>query len=166
MIIELKDLFEAPGCSIPFSGEVDLSDVEIWGARPFRTPVNVSGVLQNRSGVVSLEYSAKYTLEYECDRCRKATRKDEEKSFTHWLARQLAGENEDDEYVIVKGTELPMDELVMTDITLELPFRLLCREDCKGLCPVCGADLNERTCDCSKKQVDPRLESLKKLLES
>lgn len=166
MIIELKDIFDAPGCSIPFDGEVSLSDVEVWGAKPFRTPVHVSGVLQNRSGVVSMKYSADFTMEYECDRCRKETRKDETREFSHWLARKLEGDNEDEEYLIVPGMELPMDELVMADITLELPFRLLCREDCKGLCPICGADLNERTCDCSDKQIDPRLESLKKLLES
>ena len=59
-----------------------------------------------------------------------------------------------------------MDELVMTDVTLELPFQLLCREECKGLCPVCGADLNETTCNCNTKKVDPRLEKLKMLLDS
>ena len=49
---------------------------------------------------------------------------------------------------------------------IELPFRLLCREDCKGLCPVCGANLNEMTCNCNTKQIDPRLEKLKMLLDS
>ncbi|MBQ3561654.1 MAG: DUF177 domain-containing protein, partial [Oscillospiraceae bacterium] len=49
---------------------------------------------------------------------------------------------------------------------LEVPFQLLCREDCKGLCPVCGSDLNEKTCNCNQKQIDPRLEKLKMLLDS
>ena len=166
MIIELKDLFDAPGASIPFNGEVDLSNVEVWGARPFTAPVRVSGLLRNRSGVVSMEYSAEYVMEYECDRCRRPVRRESEKKFSHWLAKKLEGENENEEYILVPGSSVNMDELVMADVTLELPFRLLCREDCKGLCPICGADLNEADCGCSTKQTDPRLESLKKLLES
>ena len=67
---------------------------------------------------------------------------------------------------MVPTGNIDMDELVMTDVTLELPFQLLCREDCKGLCPVCGADLNETTCNCNTKQIDPRLEKLKMLLDS
>ena len=61
---------------------------------------------------------------------------------------------------------IDIDELIMTDVTLEIPFQLLCREDCKGLCPVCGSDLNEKTCNCTQKQIDPRLEKLKMLLDS
>ena len=67
---------------------------------------------------------------------------------------------------MVPTGNIDMDELVMTDVTLELQFRLLCREDCKGLCPICGADLNETTCNCNTTQIDPRLEKLKMLLDS
>lgn len=166
MIVELKDLFEAPGCSIPFTGVVDISDVKVWGAKLFPEPIKVTGELKNRSGIVSMEYSASYVLEYECDRCQKPVRKEKKREFSHWLARKLEGDNEDEEYILVPGAALQMDELVMTDVTLDLPFKLLCQKDCKGLCPICGANRNDTECGCEEKQVDPRLESLKKLLRS
>jgi uncharacterized protein len=50
-------------------------------------------------------------------------------------------------------------------ILLEIPISPLCRQDCKGLCPICGNNLNESTCNHEDESVDPRLASLKKLLD-
>lgn len=50
-------------------------------------------------------------------------------------------------------------------LILALPMKVLCREDCKGLCPTCGANLNEGGCSCGGDWVDPRLEPLRRLLE-
>ena len=166
MIVDIKELFDAPGTEIPLSGEIDLSGIDIWGEKVFPSPVQISGVFKNRSGIVTLKYKAIAKLEYNCDRCGKRTSKEEEYGFEHWLARELASSEESDDYILVPTGTIDMDELVMTDVTLELPFQLLCREDCKGLCPMCGADLNEKICDCKSKQIDPRLESLKMLLET
>ena len=82
------------------------------------------------------------------------------------LARELESGEDNDDYILVPTGMIDIDELIMTDVTLEVPFQLLCREDCKGLCPVCGSDLNEKTCNCNQKQIDPRLEKLKMLLDS
>jgi len=51
-------------------------------------------------------------------------------------------------------------------LVLEFPMKPVCREDCRGLCPVCGANLNLRTCGCEAEKADPRLLSLKKLLDA
>ena len=53
--------------------------------------------------------------------------------------------------------EIDLTEAVQEQILLSLPLRPLCREDCKGLCPGCGEDLNKGACGCSGKAVDPRL---------
>ena len=166
MIIDIKELFDAPGTEIPLSGEVDLSGVDIWWEKIFSSPARLNGVFKNRYGIITLKYRATAVLEYNCDRCGKRTSREEEYEFEHWLARELSSGDENDDYILVPTGTLDMDELVMTDVTLELPFQLLCREECKGLCPVCGADLNETTCNCNTKQVDPRLEKLKMLLDS
>ncbi len=86
--------------------------------------------------------------------------------FSHTLVRELSAENDDmDDYIVVDGDQLDLDELVLSDILLSLPTKILCNEDCKGLCPVCGKDLNIGNCECKKKQVDPRLEKLGELLK-
>lgn len=66
-------------------------------------------------------------------------------NFEHILVHELAGEDEE-EFIVCGDYTLDLDELVAMDILLELPTRILCREDCKGLCPKCGTNLNESTC--------------------
>jgi len=63
-----------------------------------------------------------------------------------------------------KDDEINLDVLVDEQVLLNMPMRPLCSEDCKGLCLVCGNDLNKDDCDCSKENVDPRLQVLRKLL--
>lgn len=59
-----------------------------------------------------------------------------------------------------EGDALDLDELVREQILLALPARHLCREDCKGLCPDCGADLNAGHCGCARDETDPRWAAL------
>jgi uncharacterized protein len=58
------------------------------------------------------------------------------------------------------GDTVDLDELVREQILLALPSRHLCREDCKGLCQRCGADLNRNQCSCEQGEVDPRWAAL------
>ena len=61
---------------------------------------------------------------------------------------------------VYEGGEVDVDDLVREQILLALPTRSLCREDCKGLCPACGADLNAGDCACDKEETDPRWAAL------
>ena len=70
-----------------------------------------------------------------------------------------------DDYAIIEDGFLDMDEPLREQIEMEFPVRFLCKEDCKGLCQRCGKDLNHGPCGCDKKEVDPRLEPLRALLE-
>ncbi len=56
--------------------------------------------------------------------------------------------------------EMDLKEHMRDDVILELPHRLLCKEECKGLCPTCGRDLNEGSCSCSGEAADPRWAAL------
>ena len=70
-----------------------------------------------------------------------------------------------DRYIVVSDGQLDLAELATADILLELPTSVLCVESCKGLCPVCGANLNEGDCGCDRSQRDPRLDKLRELLD-
>jgi uncharacterized protein len=61
--------------------------------------------------------------------------------------------------------EFDLTEITKEQVMLNTPMKPLCRESCKGICPVCGTDLNEKTCECSKKQADHRFQALEKLLK-
>lgn len=62
-----------------------------------------------------------------------------------------------DETNYISGFNLDVDTLVYDEILLELPFQVLCSEDCKGLCKVCGTNLNSGTCQCDQEVLDPRM---------
>ena len=74
-------------------------------------------------------------------------------------------ENDKDfeDYIVIDDASLNLDEFVREEILLFLPNKILCKENCKGLCPKCGKNLNDGKCDC-KKDVDPRMEVLLQLL--
>ena len=74
-------------------------------------------------------------------------------------------DRDSDAYIQVDSGSLDLDELLRADILLELPTKYLCREDCKGLCAVCGKNLNDGPCNCNLHQIDPRLEVLKQLID-
>ena len=58
-----------------------------------------------------------------------------------------------------------MKDVVRRGILTGLPMKILCRDDCKGLCPICGRDLNEGGCECRTDYIDPRFESLRSLFK-
>jgi uncharacterized protein len=64
---------------------------------------------------------------------------------------------------VLQGDELDLNELAREQILLSLPEQMFCREDCRGLCPACGKDLNDGECDCGSDEIDPRWAALKGL---
>lgn len=165
MIIDIRRLFDVEGEAVPLTYSLDLSDVEQWGVHPFNRPINLEGEIRNRAGIVTIAYKAFISTKIPCDRCLKEVLKEYSLNFEHTLVRKLYNEEADESYTLVEDGMLDLFELVTTDIVLELPTKNLCSENCKGLCPKCGANLNETTCNCATKEVDPRLASLLKLLD-
>ena len=160
MQIDVKQLFENEGQKIPFAGVVDFGDLEIDGL----SEAGIEGEVVNRSGIVSVRYSAACRMNYLCDRCLKECTADLEYRFEHTLERAL--HNEDSEgFIIVPDGMLDIGSLAKEDVILELPSKLLCSPDCKGLCSICGKNLNEEECGCVDDVTDPRLAVLKDLLK-
>lgn len=165
MQLDLKKLFEVGDEPIVFDYTMDMSQVEQWGERPFCKPVAIKGKVVNRAGIVTLTYSADVPFSTNCARCLEPLEQCEHLEFTHTVVRKL-NQQDDDDYVVVADGLLNLDTLAQTDIVLELPTRVLCREDCKGLCPVCGVNLNKVQCDCKPEEwVADRIKAFDKLLD-
>jgi uncharacterized protein len=73
---------------------------------------------------------------------------------------------DESEFFIGQDAQLDLAPLLRAEALIQLAHREYCREDCKGLCVHCGANLNEETCDCADNQIDPRMAKLKELLDS
>ena len=122
---------------------------QMFGERTieFDEPVSVSGtyVYDGKAFTVSAKGIA--ALKAVCARCTKPFIERVSFSFTE---RFVKGESEtaEDETYPYTGDELDLDKAVLDNLFLELPIAGVCREDCKGLCPVCGVDRNTTQCDC------------------
>jgi uncharacterized protein len=164
MILELEPVFNNIGFSLDISYELDLSRAELNAAYPFKSPVRVSGRAVNNAGVVSVEAAASFDMSLECDRCAVPITKHSEVPVRHVLVTEL-NDDTNDELILLEGMRLDLDKLVTDDIFLSLPSKFLCSDDCRGVCPQCGQNLNVSQCSC-RKPVDPRLEALKQLLDN
>ena len=165
MLLGLSKIIDCPGASVPFSTRVDLSDLCYGVSYPVSEPVLAEGVVKNTAGVLMMTGEVSTCIHGICDRC--AANFDREVSFPIEvvLVTEMANEENEDEWVFpLEGDSADLDDIVRTVFVLNLDSKLLCKEDCKGLCPKCGKNLNDGPCNC-QKELDPRFAALKQLLE-
>lgn len=132
----------------------------------------VSGRVSRSGHEVRLRGNINASAEVDCDRCLKTVAVPVETKFdvtyvpTDDYKQSDAAElqEEDLSLSVFDGETIDLDELVREQVLLALPARALCSEDCKGLCPTCGADRNTNPCECETKEIDPRWAGLKAVM--
>lgn len=164
MIIDLADVFLNVGRCVEKKFSFDMSDLVINDVSPFISPVDADVIVRNCAGLVTAYISVSFAFVVPCDRCFKTFSNGLNYKFSHILVSG-ADESFDNDFIALKEYKLDLDELLKSDILLEIPSKNLCKDDCKGICPECGKDLNEAGCSCTEYQIDPRLEALKKLID-
>jgi uncharacterized protein len=142
------------------------------------SPVRLHAELSKDGQKVRLIGRVAATLELECARCVEPYEMPVDAPFDIlFLAASEDVEKKDDEdeaevreddlgVSYYRDDEIDLAEVIREQFYLALPMKPLCREDCKGLCPVCGANRNRETCTCQTEWVDPRMEPLKKLKQT
>ncbi len=159
--IELDDAFSLTDGDFPFDTEID--------GVVFSKPVHVTGEIVNMAGYIRLRAKAGVEYETECARCLEPL----VRSLSVEIERTLVAkgelvntsEDESDDYLEVTDGVFDLSLPLAEELMMAFPTKELCREDCAGLCPKCGKNLNEGECGCVKKEIDPRLAILQKLLE-
>ena len=112
------------------------------------------------SSTFSTPFMFSISLLFPCDRCLEEVQKD----FHIEVEREFDMKLSDteriealDETNFISGNNLDVDAFVYGEILLNLPMKVLCRKDCKGICNRCGTNLNLRTCTCDTGPFDPRM---------
>ena len=164
MLFDVRSILHTPGKRLGFQLELDLTDVDFSGRYPVSEIVAVEGDVRNTADVLELNLTARTVLDAVCDRCGKEFRQEMEVLYSCVLAEEVQDED-NIEIVLLEGGMVDVEDLARTAFILEMDTKTLCSEDCKGLCHRCGADLNLGPCSC-KKEVDPRMAVLAKLLEN
>ena len=163
MRLNLREIIEIPGASLPFSHTLDTAELTFPGVEGYLSPPMADGAVRNAAGALELNGVLRAELRVLCDRCMKAFPLRIELPLHVPLATGL-GDEENPDLFPIEGDALDLDELLATYFVLNMDSKRLCKPDCLGLCPDCGADLNEGSCVCGKK-MDPRLAGLKQLLD-
>lgn len=162
--LNLEQVFNIENEKLELDHSLDLSEVVISEEHPFKTPVTVKGYIMNVAQVVFMD--AEINAEYYslCNRCAEPVVKKLTVPMAHTFVTELNNSEDNDEFIVIPDMILDIDELMTEDVMLNVPSKVLCREDCLGLCPHCGKNLNDGPCNC-KKEVDPRLADLLMLLD-
>ena len=164
MLLGLSQIIDRPGASVPFSVSVDLSDLCYGVSYPVSEPVLAEGNVRNTAGVLVMQGSIATTIHGICDRCASEFHRKVAFPIDVVLVTKLESEENEDEWVFpLEGDSADLDDIVRTVFVLNLDSKLLCKEDCKGLCPRCGKNLNDGKCTC-EKELDPRLAALRQFL--
>ena len=165
MLLGLSKIIDCPGASLPFNVSVDLSDLCYGVSYPVSEPVTAHGTVRNTAGVLMMDGELTTTIHGLCDRCASPFDREIRFPIHAVLVTELADEENEDEWVFpLEGDSADLDDIVRTVFVLNLDSKLLCKEDCRGLCPRCGKNLNDGPCNC-QKELDPRFAALKQLLE-
>lgn len=129
-------------------------------------PIKYSGQIYKVDGDYVLHLDINYDYQSNCDRCLDNISKSMTTVLHGRLESKSRDHNEDDqEYDIIyyDRSLLNLDKYIESQVVSSLPMKVICDNNCKGLCTTCGVNLNEQSCDCVNDSIDPRLEKLKEL---
>lgn len=129
------------------------------------TPVSLR--IQNRGNKeLRIEGDTVIVLNIPCDRCLE----DVAVSFPLHFEKDVDMNKSEEERVraldeqfYIEGYNLDVDKLVCSEILVSWPSKVVCKEDCKGICPTCGTNLNLETCDCEPTDLDPRMAKIQEI---
>lgn len=146
MRIEVSDAVKRVGDAFAFELS-ERVEPRPYGGRElvFCEPIRVLGTYAYDARTFTVTADVTTALSSNCARCGKAFVEPVAYSLSERFVKDAG---EDDEIYSYAGEELLLDKAVFDNLYLQLPIASVCREDCKGLCPVCGADRNEIACGC------------------
>ena len=161
MLLDLREIIEVPGKSVPFTCELDAEGLEFESVKEYKSNPVAEGRVFNAAGILTLEGTLTADMTCVCDRCGKEFDRRKSMELRAFISE---GESDDPEGFSLDGDKLDLDDTVSTLFVLDMDIKCLCSEDCKGLCSRCGADLNLGPCGC-RKELDPRFAVLEQLLD-
>lgn len=172
MFIDVSLVKKLAGKPLAFKVTADWPPLEYRGETiSFSQPVTLEGTAVYTGKVFFVDGAISTKVQRLCGRCLQPVEENLKIPFSEeyvQVAEQDQGDSaaESEKGLGFRGNRLELDAQIQETLLLELPISALCREDCKGLCTICGQDRNVQECDCQSADLDPRLQVLQKLLKS
>ena len=165
MQIHLSDITDSEGKHIQLQPELELDKISFqMGDYPMleKTPVELE-ITNTGNKVLELKGIGSVTVGIPCDRCLEQVAV----KIPYEIEQKLDMKKSDTERVqdldendYLTGMDLDVDRLVYLEVLMSWPLKVLCREDCKGICSRCGKNLNKGSCGCAEEPKDPRMAAI------
>lgn len=165
--VELLKKVKGERRKISFAGSLpplQLDDSEF----EFLEPAQLVLVLTNvGNSAINVEGEVQVALKVPCSRCLQDVVLTLNLPFneTYYAKNQPAHSGQTEEWVAYSGDNIDITREVLAAVLMNLPMRFICSEQCRGLCPMCGVDLNQEQCNCVQQELDPRLAKLQELMK-
>lgn len=161
MLVNLSDVFTSEGRQVSMEVPLEMTSFESrMGCFEIQEKTPVSFTFSNiETGKAKVKGSVRLRLKTSCDRCLSDVSTVLDIQFERVvISPEVSGEDDiADDLSFMEGYQLNAETFVYNEIIGNWPVKILCKEDCKGLCPVCGQNRNERDCGCDTFVPDPRM---------
>ena len=173
MLIDLSNVLSEPHKTLDETLPCELKVFENGlGKYPVSDSSDIHIVINYmEEGKLQIEGNCKLTVTIPCDRCLEPVATEFELNFSRITKGNVTDEDkvesEDlDEANYIDGYTLDVDQLISSEILIGWPTKILCSEDCKGICNVCGQNLNQGTCNCEDTSLDPRMSVIRDVFKN
>ena len=167
MTIDLSELFGDYDGSLEISGKCDFSKTDFLGDTfVFPDGLYVEGKITKTMKTLNLTAKVSGNAVVPCSRCLKDVIVPVAFDIAEIMMREGEEISDDEDIVVISGHTLEIDDIVLNNFLMNVSGKYLCREDCKGLCPKCGKDLNEGSCNCINDEPDPRWSALTEIMNN
>lgn len=163
MVIDISDILIEVGLSKDFEGDVTIGDIMYQRENiHFDKPLHVKGIVTNGGELIMLNAHFSGSAKMRCGACADL--------YSHSLEHDIeitlkpSPDKEDPDIYVYTNNLICLDDIIIREFLLRLPVNRRCSEDCKGLCPICGTNLNFDDCHCIDgydEPIDSRLSKLK-----
>ncbi len=160
----LRDAFASSSFNKTYNYRFSKEDLGDLPAQLISNAVEVEITVEGQNGFVTCKMKIEGTFSVLCGRCAKPFELNFS-SVTNKPVLRDDGVCDEDAVYLNSAMCFDLNDEVFARLCFEFPMAPLCKPDCKGLCPVCGCDLNANSCSCDTKTVDPRLAVLKNLFD-
>lgn len=166
MIINISELLSTTAKSESYSIPIEMEHIQINGRTYEITHKAPAALTITNTGErkISIEGHMDVVVDIPCDRCLSPV----PTKFSLDMKREIDMNQSDedrirdlDETCYMSHSSLDVDLLVYNEILLHFPMKILCKDDCRGICPKCGQNLNEGECGCDRESLDPRMSAIR-----
>ena len=165
MKIDLSEVIKDYGGRLAISADVPMEDLTFLGETfSFDLPLHIEGSITNNTKSLELQAKVSGNAGVHCGRCMRPITIPVDFSIQETLVQNEETVSDDADVVVFSGYSLDLMEIIINHFLMQVPAKYLCKEDCKGLCLKCGADLNAGDCDC-EEDIDPRWAALAEIMK-